>query len=175
MNTHILTHTHIIMHMNTLILTHTCTHIQPLRKAISLGESMGETKKVTESYHLLTQVILSDPTRLKEAKSVCDQGLSKYPHTQNLYVDKCCILIRMNQTLDSVFWCKEATHRNPAVPVAYYNLGRGYMRLGQSQEAERAFREMLIVEPDSTQGMFHLATLLQQRGDRAGLMEARDM
>lgn len=81
----------------------------------------------------------------------------------------------MNRTLDSVVWCKEAVHRNPSAPSAHYNLGRAHMRLGQLQEAERVFRDMLVVEPDSTLGMFHLATLLQKGGDKEGIMEAKDL
>ena len=81
----------------------------------------------------------------------------------------------MNRTLDSVVWCREAVHRNPAAPSAHYNLGRAHMRLGQLQEAERAFRDMLVVEPGSTLGKFHLATLLQRRRDRENIMEARDL
>ena len=50
---------------------------------------------------------------------------------------------------------------NSGMPSVHYNLGIAHMKLGNQARAERAFRDVLLLDRDSTHAMFHLATVLQ--------------
>lgn len=61
------------------------------------------------------------------------------------------------------------------MPSVHYNLGIAHMKLGNQARAERAFRDVLLLDRDSTHAMFHLATVLQNSGDLDNLLEAKKL
>lgn len=64
---------------------------------------------------------------------------------------------------------------NSGMPSVHYNLGIAHMKLGNQARAERAFRDVLLLDRDSTHAMFHLATVLQNSGDVDNLLEAKKL
>ena len=138
---------------------------QPLRTALSLSETTGsDFNKIPNTYHLLIQTLLSQPSRIHEAHALVDQALSHNPHHSQLHTDKCFILHRLNKTREAVHWCRDTLNINPSDPRIHYQLGVAYMRLGYSDDAERAFSDLLALDPNNTLGLFHLATLCQKAG-----------
>ena len=139
--------------------------LQPLRMALSLAETTGsDFNKIPNTYHLLIQTLLSQPSRIHEAHTLVDQALSHDPRHPQLHTDKCLILHRLNKTREAVQWCQETLNINPSDPRIHYQLGVAYLRLGHSDKAERAFRDLLALQPNNTHGLFHLATVCHKTG-----------
>ncbi|HEU0141565.1 MAG TPA: tetratricopeptide repeat protein [Bryobacteraceae bacterium] len=55
---------------------------------------------------------------------------------------------------------------------AWFGLGHVYARAGRTNEAERAFRKSITLDPGLFRAHFELGRLLDDKGDREGAMEA---
>lgn len=128
---------------------------------------------MSDAYHLLSSVIATNVSRLPEALNTCDEGLGLYP-SGKLLTTKCNILLKLNRTRQAINTCREAIKMHPMQANAHYSLGVAHMMLGQHVEAEKAFRDVLLIER-STIAMFHLATVLQQSGNKQDLVEAKKL
>lgn len=127
---------------------------------------------MAESYYLLISVISSNQSRFEEALGMCDEAISIHPHHAKLYAVKGGILLKMNRTTEALSVLEEAVRINSGIASVHYNLGMAHMRLGNQARAERAFRDVLLIDHDSTHAMFHLATVLQNSGDTEDVLEA---
>ncbi len=65
---------------------------------------------------------------------------------------------------DGYWWAREAMRVDPSYMGAYNTLGVLYVRRGQLAAAERAFRQVLLHEPESTRAWANLALVLGREG-----------
>lgn len=63
-----------------------------------------------------------------------------------------------------------AAHPGYGNHLARYTLGLLHQRLGQNELAEQAFRETVLIAPDNEGALNNLRSILQARGDQAGLL-----
>jgi tetratricopeptide (TPR) repeat protein len=69
--------------------------------------------------------------------------------------------------LDDAYWyAREAMRQSPAYWGSYNTLGVIYLRRGDNETAERAFRRVLEHEPDNTRAWANLALTLDRLGRR---------
>ena len=106
---------------------------------------------------------------------MCNSAISVLPHHAKLYAVKGGILLKMNRTSEALSVLEEAVRINSGIASVHYNLGVAHMKLGNQARAERAFRDCLLIDHDSTHAMFHLATVLQNSGDTEDLLEAEKL
>ena len=112
-------------------------------------------------------------SRLDEALSVCDEGISLYPGIHQLLTTKCGILVKMNQSRQAVSLCEESLRHNSLSPLAYYNLGMACLRLGYISRAETALWNSVMLDSGNIDALYHLATILQGSTDHRHLQEAQ--
>ncbi len=131
-----------------------------------MAENTGvEFNRLPESYHLLIHTLLSHSTRLHEAHSLVNHALTSHTHHAYLHTDKCHILELLNRTLEAVQSCERALTINPSSRSGHQLLGTLYTKLGREEDAERMYRELLLLDPDNGITKSRLASLLQHRGE----------
>ena len=154
-------------------MTHMYVHVQSLQRAIQLGAIDNSASKVADSYSLLIDVVSKQEDRMEDALELCETAITIYPFTAKFHAAKSFILLKLNRTLESITASREAVRRDPSLPNGHYNLGMGYMKLGDKHKAEKAFRDMLVCDPNSTHGWLHLGVVLAGSAEREKLNEAQ--
>ncbi len=148
---------------------------QPLIKAIQLGAHDASNRTLAERYDLLISVISINNSRLNEALELSEYVLTQHPSYTQVLNTRCAILIKLNWTDQFIRACEMAVWRNQGLPDAHYNLGVAYTRLGFLEQAEMAYRNMLVVAPGSVVATRQLAKALQATGSSQQLLEARTL
>ena len=151
------------------------THLQPLQRAIELSTTNTADRNIVDSYDLLASVISMNSSRLEEALSICNEGISLFPDIHQLLTTKCGILVKMNHTHQAISWCEDALRRNSYSPLAYYHIGMAYLQLGHVTLAEKALWNSVMLDASNRDVLYHLATILQGSTNRRGLQEAQKM
>ena len=149
--------------------------MQPLAKSIELGVAESVESRLAERYDLLVGVIAMNTSRLEEALERTRHVLQHYPSYSPIHNTRCSILIKLNRTDEFVQACELAVMRNRRTTSAHYNLGVAYMKLGFTKQAERSFRNMLVLDHKDPVALFHLAYALQSSGQTPQLLEARQL
>lgn len=130
---------------------------------------------MAERYDLLVSVISKNTSRLQEALELSEMVMSQHPGYPPILNTRCSLLIKLNRTNQFIRACEMAVWRNQRLANAHYNLGIAYTKLGYLDQAEMAFRNLLVVAPGNTVGMHHLAQTLQATGNTQQLLEARTL
>lgn len=132
-------------------------------------------RNIIDSYNLLASVISMNNSRLEEALSICNEGISLYPNMHHLLTTKCGILVKMNQSNQAISLCEESLRHNSYSPLAYYHLGLAYLHLGYISHAETALWNSVTLDSSNTDALYHLATILQGSTSSRDLQEAQKM
>lgn len=165
-----------ILHTHT---THTCTrvhmHIQPLQRAIELSVTNTADRNIIDSYDLLASVVSMNSSRLDKALLICDEGILLYPGKHQLLTTKCGILNKMNRSHEAIASCDDALRHNSYSPLAHYNLGIAYLRLGYITNAEAALRNSVMLDSGNVDALYQLATILQGNRNSRDLQEVQKL
>lgn len=155
--------------------TYAYTHIQPLQRAIELSVTNTADMNIIDSYDLLASVVSMNTSRLDEALSICNEGITLYPDRHQLLTTKCAILVKMNQSHQAIPLCENALRQNSYSPQAYYNLGLAYLRLSYLSHAETALWKSVMLDSGNRDALYQLATILQGSSNTKGLLEAQKL
>ena len=150
-----------------------CT--QPLQRAIELSVTNTADMNIIDSYDLLASVVSMNSSRLNEALTICNEGITLYPNRHQLLTTKCAILVKMNQSGQAIPLCEDALRQNSYSPQAYFNLGLAYSRLGYISHAETALWNSVMLDSSNRDALYHLATILQASSNTKGLHEAQKL
>ena len=160
---------------HTHIHTPTYIHTQPLQKAIELSVSNTADRNIVDSYDLLASVISMNDSRLQEALTVCNEGISLYPKVHQLLSTKCGILVKMNHSHEAIALCEDALKENSYSAVAYYHLGTAHLQLNRVSHAESALWNSVMLDSSNRDALYLLATILQGSSNQRDLLEAQKL
>jgi tetratricopeptide (TPR) repeat protein len=109
---------------------------------------------------------LLDQNRLDQARAAADRAAALEP-TDALTVDALGVLYSRTGAYDrAVDWFRLAHRQAPDNPHHLYNLGWGEQYLGRFEEAERAYRRILELDPDHDRAYLALVELSKQTSER---------
>ena len=165
----------LVAHNNLALITYKFTPTQPLQRAIELSVTNTADMNIIDSYHLLASVVSMNSSRLDEALSICNEGITLYPNKHQLLTTKCGILVKMNQSHQAIALCEDALRQNSYSSLAYYNLGLACLRLSYINRAETALWNSVMLDSSNKDALYHLASILQGSTNAKDLHEAQKM
>lgn len=81
-------------------------------------------------------------------------------------------LVRSGDAARSVEVHSAIASRHPQSKIGWIGLGRAYLTQRKPQDAERAFRELLAIDPSHVQGLYGLVLAKGMMGDKDGVVSA---
>jgi tetratricopeptide (TPR) repeat protein len=117
-------------------------------------------------------LILKD--RLDEARKLNDEALKTKPDDEDAQIYKGEIEIRSGKPSDAVNTLQAVLKNNPDNGVAHYQQGIAYEELGNSNRAEREWRDAIRTRPDIVEAHRALAGVAIRHGDPSGLAQEAD-
>jgi len=153
--------------------------IQMLERAVDLDPGFALAHSGLSEALWRSYVVSLDQERLALAEAAADRALTLDPALPAAIVARARILRSTGQQETSIAELRRVLARHPKPAEAYQELADSYEEVGQTQEAEEAWRMAVGLDERSWNSWMGLGRLLVQRGERdsaeQALLKAREL